>query len=105
MLDKDLLINSTIEHLSDVGTSLFGIKLGVASKALAKVVISNFLDNSKYGSYIEMLFDKDGNFLCDAKDYFDALKEFISQKPLEIGGVKFNSKDIDAIQKIFESGR
>jgi hypothetical protein len=102
MLDKDLVINSTIEHLSNVGSSLFGVKLGVASKGLAKVVLSNFLDNSKYGVYVNMLFDKNGNFLCEAKDYFDAMKEFISQKPLEICGVRFSSKDIDSIQKIFE---
>ena len=101
MLDKEALIHSTVEHLSDVGSSLFGIKLGIASKSLGKIVLSNYLDNSKLGTFIDMLFDKDGNFLCESKEYFNSLREFISQKPLEIYGVKFNSKDIDSIEKIF----
>jgi hypothetical protein len=101
MIDRDALINSVIDHVADSSNSLLGMKLGTASKALIKVVANNYLSNSEYGKYVDMMFDAEGNFLCDAETYFDTLREFISQKPVELFGMKFNSKDIDDIEKIF----
>jgi hypothetical protein len=101
MLDKDAVINSLVDHLSDVGTSMLGFSAGTATKALAKVLANNYITNSKYGELINAFFDKDGNFLTDSDTYFNALKEYASQKPLEIAGLKFNHKDVEAIQKYF----
>jgi hypothetical protein len=101
MIDREALVNAVIEHVAESSNSLLGMKLGVASKSLIKIVVNNYVENSGYGKYINALFDAEGNFLCDAETYFDTLREFISQKPIEIFGMKFNSKDIDDIEKLF----
>jgi hypothetical protein len=101
MLDKDAVINSLVDHLADVGSSMLGFSAGTATKALAKVLANNYISNSKYGELINAFFDKEGNFLTDSDTYFAALKEYASQKPLEIAGLRFNHKDVDSIQKYF----
>ena len=102
MTNKDAAINSTIDHLANVGTSFLGFTAGPATKALAKVIVNNYIENSKYGQIINAFFDKEGNFLTDKDTYFSALKEFVSQKPIELMGLRFNHKDIDEISKIFD---
>ena len=101
MTDKDAIINGVIDYVCTVGTQMFGFSAGSATKALAKVMVNNYLDNSKYGEFIVAFFDKEGNFLTDSDTYFGALKEFMSQKPLEIMGVRFNHKDVDKMQEYF----
>jgi hypothetical protein len=101
MTDRDAFINGTIDYLSNVGSSMLGFSPGTASKALAKVMVNNYLENSKYGEIAKAFFDKDGNFLTDTDTYFGALSEFMSQKPLEFMGLRFNHKDVEKIKDYF----
>lgn len=102
MTNRDAAINSTIDHLANVGATFLGFSAGPATKALIKVVANNYIQNSKYGQIFDAFFDQEGNFLTDKDTYFTALKEFMSQKPLEIAGFRFNHKDVDEISKLFD---
>jgi hypothetical protein len=49
MTNRDAAINSTIDHLANVGATFLGFSAGPATKALIKVVANNYIQNSKYG--------------------------------------------------------
>ena len=48
MTNRDAAINSTIDHLANVGATFLGFSAGPATKALIKVVANNYIQNSKY---------------------------------------------------------
>ena len=102
MTDRDAVINGAIDYVCSVGSQMLGFAPGSAGKALAKVLLNNYIENNGYGNLVAAFFDKEGNFLTDSKTYFGALKEFMSQKPIEAFGLRFNHKDVDELQKYFD---
>lgn len=100
MSDKEILIISVLNHSSSITKELFGVNLGVAGKAVAKIMIDNYLSKNEMGKFISYLFDDNDN-LPNPKEFFEAVREIIKQKPLVIKNIKITSDDIDEIEKLF----
>lgn len=100
MSDKEALVISVLNYSSSVTKQIFGVNLGVAGKAIAKLMVDNYLKKSNIGNVIGYLFDEDDN-LPDPKEFFEAVREIVKQKPLVIKNVKFTVEDIDEIEKLF----
>lgn len=100
MSDKEALIVSVLNYSSTVTKQIFGVNLGIAGKAIAKLMVDNYLKKSEIGKIVEYLFDDGGN-LPDPKEFFEAVRELIKQKPIVVKNVKFTVEDIDEIEKLF----
>lgn len=100
MSDKELLIVSVLNHSSSITKELFGFNIGIAGKAIAKMMVDNFLKKNEIGKVIGYLFDEEDN-LPNPEEFFNAAREIIKQKPIIVKNVKITSEDIDEIEKLF----
>lgn len=104
MSDKEILVMSVSRYVKSLASDLFHIN-SLASQAVINYVINNLED--KYGSYIDLFVDKDGNINIDLLG--NAFKEELKNRD-EKGVVVnlfgkalvFNSKDVEELVSIFK---
>lgn len=104
MSDKEILVMSVSRYVKSLASNLFHIN-SLASQAVINYVINNLED--KYGSYIDLFVDKNGNINIDLLG--NAFKDELKSRAengfvVNIFGksVVFNEKDIEELVGIFK---
>lgn len=105
MNDKEILFQAANTFTKNLAHNLFGINT-IGTDAVINYVVSNLQD--KYGMYLELFTDKDGNINVDL--FGNALKDVMKNRAkdgyvMNIFGkhVKFGEPDIEEFEKIFKT--
>lgn len=104
MNDLQVLTNVLATYGGNIASQLFGIKLGAAGAGIMRIGIDNMMKKHPYKYAIDFLTDENGNF-PDKEQFFAAMKEMLDDNPIVIHNVKFNKKDIEEIEKMFNDKR
>lgn len=99
----EILIESLSEYTTEMTSTMMNSKiLGAAAGTASKIWLNNTVKKQPYKMILEGFMDETGNIVSH-EELFQAFKDIIKAKPLVIANIKFNDKDIEAIQEIFES--
>ena len=103
-MDKGIstLIDTITEYAVETSSTLTNNQL--MSRAVgvgAKIWLTNMAEKQPYKTIISGFIDNDGN-ITSHEELFAIAKEMLKDKPIVMWGIKFNHKDIDSIQSIFE---
>lgn len=105
MSDKELIFQAANTYTKNLVSSLFGINT-IGTDALITYVVNNSYD--KYGKYLDMFTDKNGNVNIDL--FGTALRDVMKTKSKDgyvfnmFGkSIAFGEADIDEFERIFKT--